>query len=306
MFEKKMLFVYNPKAGKAMIRSKLADILDVFTVAGYEITVVPTQKHGDATDIVAAKAGEYDIVVCSGGDGTLCESVNGMIMNGARTPIGYIPAGSTNDFAGTLGIPNDMVKAAEMVVNGSKFSCDVGEFNDSKFIYVAAFGVFSEVSYSTDQQIKNALGHSAYILSGGRSIINAQAQNMKVTSGDLSFEGEFIYGMVSNSNQVGGFQGIMGEGVDLHDGEFEVTLIKDPKSPQELNRILVSLLERNLDNEMMYSFKTSDVVFECEEEVHWALDGEDGGAHKRVHIKTIHNAVDIIVDSERKLLEVEE
>jgi len=306
MFEKKMLFVYNPKAGKAMIRNKLADILDVFVAAGYEITIVPTQKHGDATEIVAAKAAEHDIVVCSGGDGTLCESVNGMIMSGAKKPIGYIPAGSTNDFAGTLSIPSDMVKAAEVIVNGTNFKCDVGQFNDSKFIYVAAFGVFSEVSYSTDQQIKNALGHSAYILSGGKSIINAQAQNMKVISGDLSFEGEFIYGMVSNSNQVGGFQGIMGEGVDLHDGEFEVTLIKDPKSPQELNRILVSLLERNLDNEMMYSFKTSDVIFECEDEVPWALDGEDGGAHKRVHITTLNNAVEIIVDSERKLLEVDE
>lgn len=306
MFDKKMLFVYNPKAGKAMIRNKLADILDIFTAAGYEITIAPTQKHGDATEYVAEKAGEYDIVVCSGGDGTLCESVNGMIMSGANTPIGYIPAGSTNDFAGTLNIPNDMIKAAELIVDGSRFSCDVGQFNESKFIYVAAFGVFSEVSYSTDQQIKNALGHSAYILSGGKSIINAQAQNMKVISGNLSFEGEFIYGMVSNSSQVGGFQGIMGDDVDLHDGEFEVTLIKDPKSPQELNRILVSLLERNLDNEMMYSFKTSDVIFECEEEVPWALDGEDGGAHKRVHITTLHNAVEIIVDSNRKLLEEEE
>ena len=304
MFDKKMLFVYNPKAGKAMIRNKLADILDVFTVGGYEVTTIPTQKHGDATDIVAAKAGDYDIVVCCGGDGTLCESVNGMIMSGTRTPIGYIPAGSTNDFAGTLAIPSDMIKAAEMIVNGKKFGCDVGMFNDDKFIYVAAFGVFSEVSYSTDQQIKNALGHSAYILSGGKSIINAQAQKMKVTSGDISVEGEFIYGMVSNSNQVGGFQGIMGDGVDLHDGEFEVTLIKDPKSPQELNKILVSLLERNLDNEMMYSFKTNDVIFECEDEVPWALDGEDGGAHKSVHISVIDNAVDIIVDSENTLIGV--
>lgn len=306
MLEKKMLFVYNPKAGKAMIRNKLADILDVFTVADYAVTVVPTQKRGDATDIVAAKAEDYEIVVCSGGDGTLCEVVNGMIMSGADTSIGYIPAGSTNDFAGTLNIPNDMVRAAEMIVHGDRFSCDVGQFNDKKFIYVAAFGVFSEVSYSTDQQIKNALGHAAYILSGGKSIINAQAQNMRVISGDLSFEGEFIYGMVSNSNQVGGFQGIMGDGVDLHDGEFEVTLIKDPKSPQELNRIMVALLERNLDNEMMYSFKTSDIIFECDEEVPWALDGEDGGSHKRVHITTLNNAVNIIVDTERSLLGGEE
>jgi len=295
MFDKKMLFVYNPKAGKATIRTKLADILDIFTVAGYEITIVPTQKRGDATEIISQRAGEFDIIVCSGGDGTLCESVSGMMMSPEKRPIGYIPAGSTNDFAGTLSIPNDMVKAAENIVNGHDFPCDVGLFNDRNFIYVAAFGVFSEVSYSTNQQIKNALGHSAYILSGGKSIINAHAQTMRVKSGDISVEGEFIYGMVSNSNQVGGFQGIMGEGVELNDGEFEVTLIKDPKSPQELNRILVSLLERNLDNEMMYSFKTKNVIFECEEEVPWALDGEDGGSHKRVEISTIERAVDIRV-----------
>lgn len=306
MFDKKMLFVYNPKAGKAMIRNKLADILDIFIADGYEITIVPTQKHGDATDVVAKKAAEYDIVVCSGGDGTLCESVNGMIQSGARTPIGYIPAGSTNDFAGTLSIPTDMIKAAENIVTGRNFACDVGQFNDKRFIYVAAFGVFSEVSYSTDQQIKNALGHSAYILSGGKSIINAQAQNMKVTSGDMSFDGEFIYGMVSNSNQVGGFQGIMGDGVELNDGEFEVTLIKDPKSPQELNKILMSLLERNMDNEMMYSFKTNDVTFECEEAVPWALDGEDGGAHKKVRITTLNRAIDIRVGAETEILSVDE
>ncbi|MBR4277937.1 MAG: diacylglycerol kinase family lipid kinase [Lachnospiraceae bacterium] len=292
---KKMLFVYNPKAGKAMIRNKLADILDIFTAGGYEITIVPTQRHGDAVNIVKNRSNIYDVVVCSGGDGTLDEVVNGMLQSDHRTPLGYIPAGSTNDFAASLAIPSDMLKAANIIVSGSDFSCDVGSFNDSNFIYVAAFGLFSEISYSTDQQIKNALGHTAYILSGGKSLLNAHAHKLKVTANGETIEDVFIYGMISNSKQVGGFQGIMGPGVELDDGEFEVTLIKDPKTPPELNTILVSLLERNFDNDLMYSFRTSDITIESDEPVSWALDGEDGGAHKKVHIKTLPKAIDIKV-----------
>ena len=292
---KKMLFVYNPKAGKAMIRNKLADILDIFTAGGYEITIVPTQKHGDAVEIVKNRSDVYDVVVCSGGDGTLDEVVNGMLQSDHRTPVGYIPAGSTNDFAASLAIPSDMLKAANIIVSGKDFACDVGQFNNKNFIYVAAFGLFSEISYSTDQQIKNALGHTAYILSGGKSLLNAHAHKLKVTSNGETIEDVFIYGMISNSKQVGGFQGIMGPGVELDDGEFEVTLIKDPQTPPELNTILVSLLERNFDNDLMYSFRTNDVTIESEDPVRWALDGEDGGSCKKVRIRTLPKAIDIRV-----------
>ena len=292
---KKMLFVYNPKAGKALIRNKLADILDIFTAGGYEITIVPTQRHGDAVDIVKNRSNGYDVVVCSGGDGTLDEVVNGMLGSDHRTPLGYIPAGSTNDFAASLAIPSDMLKAANIIVKGQNFACDVGSFNETNFIYVAAFGLFSEISYSTDQQIKNALGHTAYILSGGKSLLNAHAHKLKVTANGKTIEDVFIYGMISNSKQVGGFQGIMGPGVELDDGEFEVTLIKDPKTPPELNTILVSLLERNFDNDLMYSFRSNDILIESMEPMRWALDGEDGGEHTVVHIKTLPKAVDIRV-----------
>ena len=292
---KKMLFVYNPKAGKAMIRTKLADILDIFTAGGYEITIVPTRRHGDATSIVKNRSEGYDVVVCSGGDGTLDEVVNGMLLSDHRTPLGYIPAGSTNDFAASLAIPTDMLKAAQIIVDGQDFACDVGSFNDTMFIYVAAFGLFSEISYSTDQQIKNALGHTAYILSGGKSILNAHAHKLKIIANGEEIEDVFIYGMISNSRQVGGFQGIMGPDVKLDDGEFEVTLIKDPKNPQELNTILVSLLERNFDNELMYSFRSNDIIIESDEPVSWALDGEAGGSHKNVRIRTLPKAIDIKV-----------
>ena len=290
---KKMLFVYNPKAGKAMIRNKLADILDIFTTGGYEITIVPTQAKGDAYEIVKNRPEGYDVVVCSGGDGTLDETVTGMMESNHRTSLGYIPAGSTNDFAATLAIPFDMLKAAQMIVDGRDFACDVGGFNNDTFIYVAAFGLFSEISYTTDQQVKNALGHSAYVLSGGRALMNALPHKVKITAGGRVIEDTFIYGMISNSTQVGGFQGITGENVELDDGEFEITLIKNPTNPAELNKILIALLEKDLDNELIYSFRTKEAIIETEDEVKWALDGEDGGAHTRVEFKVIPKAIDI-------------
>ena len=149
---KRLLFVYNPKAGKTLIRNKLADILDVFAGAGYEITAAPTRKHDDARKIVACRSDEYDLVVCGGGDGTLDEMVTGMIQSGFHTPLGYIPAGSTNDFGGSLLLPKDMVRAAHVAVEGRNFPCDIGSFNNDIFVYIAAFGLFTDVSYETAQE----------------------------------------------------------------------------------------------------------------------------------------------------------
>ena len=258
---KKMLFIYNPKAGKAQIRNKLADILDVFTKGGYEITVYPTQRSEDAMEKTEKRSKEYDIVVCSGGDGTLDEVVTGMIRSGFRTPIGYIPAGSTNDFGGSLGLPKNMVRAAENIVNGNDFACDVGSFNEDVFVYIAAFGLFTDVSYETGQDMKNVLGHMAYLLEGMKRLSAIRSYPMRITYGDTTIVDDFIFGMVTNSASVGGFKRITGKNVRLDDGVFEVTLIKRPKNPIELNNIMVSLLNRDIDTDAMYCFRTSKV--EC-------------------------------------------
>lgn len=249
---KKMLFIYNPKAGKAQIRNKLADILDVFTKGGYEITVYPTQRSEDAMEKTEKRSKEYDIVVCSGGDGTLDEVVTGMIRSGFRTPIGYIPAGSTNDFGGSLGLPKNMVRAAENIVNGNDFACDVGSFNEDVFVYIAAFGLFTDVSYETGQDMKNVLGHMAYLLEGMKRLSAIRSYPMRITYGDTTIVDDFIFGMVTNSASVGGFKRITGKNVRLDDGVFEVTLIKRPKNPIELNNIMVSLLNRDIDTDAMY------------------------------------------------------
>lgn len=305
MEKKKMLFIYNPRAGKAKIRSNLLDIIDIFTKAGYEVTAYPTQARGDGIKAVTErKIGYYDLVVCSGGDGTLDEVVTGMMRCEKKLPIGYVPAGSTNDFANSLHIPKNMIDAAQVIVNGEDFACDIGTFNDDIFVYIAAFGIFTEVSYETSQDSKNILGHMAYILEGMRRLASVKSYRIKVESSELSIEGEFLFGMVTNSISVGGFKRITGKYVQLDDGEFEVTLIKMPANPMELNLIMAALINRNINTDCMYCFKTSALRISSEEEIAWTLDGEFGGEHRDVEISNQKHALSIKVpDSVNSLAE---
>jgi YegS/Rv2252/BmrU family lipid kinase len=296
MENKKMLFIYNPRAGKAKIKSNLLDIIDIFTKAGYEVTAYPTQAKGDGQRAVRERKTEYyDLVVCSGGDGTLDEVVSGMMQCEKKTAIGYVPAGSTNDFANSLKIPKNMLSAAQVIVGGNTFGCDIGTFNDDFFVYIAAFGVFTDVSYETRQDIKNVLGHMAYILEGMRRLSAVRAYKMKVESEELTVEGEFLFGMITNSVSVGGFKRITGKYVQLDDGEFEVTLIKKPSNAMELNLIMASLINRNINTDCMYCFRTASLRFTSEDEIAWTLDGEFGGKHTCVDISNQKQALDIRV-----------
>jgi YegS/Rv2252/BmrU family lipid kinase len=296
---KKMLFIYNPRAGKAQIRSNLLDIIDIFVKAGYEVTAYPTQMPGDAVKAVRQRHDGYDIVACSGGDGTLDEVVNGMMQCEEKLPIGYVPAGSTNDFAASLGIPKSMIKAADAVVRGMDFACDIGSFNEENFVYVAAFGIFTNVSYETKQDIKNVLGHAAYLLEGVKALPSVRSYNLKITcetaDDEQVIEGEFLYGMVTNSESVGGFRGITGQNVQLDDGLFEVTLIRMPANPLELNNIIMALVDKRVKSEHICSLTASRVVVEAEEPLAWALDGEFGGEPVRAVIENKKQALIIRV-----------
>ena len=301
---KKALFIFNPHSGKGHIKNHLLEITDILVKADYEVTVYPTQSRGDAERKMREREKDYALVVCSGGDGTLDEIVTGMIQSGFKTPIGYIPSGSTNDFAKTLKIPSTMRKAAELIARGKVFSCDVGRFNRDVFVYVAAFGLFTEVSYETPQEMKNMLGHVAYFLEGVRQLTNIKSYLIKVTyvsenGEEVVIEDDFIFGMVTNSHSVGGFKSIAGNvfkgKVDLNDGLFEVTLIKVPRNPVELNSILASLAIADIDTQYMYNFKSGKLTFESEEEVAWTLDGEYGGKHTKVELLNDKGAMDILV-----------
>ena len=290
---KKLLFVFNPKSGKGLIKNYLVDIVDTMVKADYEVTVYTTQAQGDAIQKVEKEAAKYDLVVCSGGDGTLDEVVTGMNRSEVERPIGYIPAGSTNDFANSLGIPKDMVKAAYTAVHGKEFPCDVGYFNGDTFVYVAAFGLFTEVSYQTPQHWKNILGHAAYILEGAKRLHDIPSYVMKVEHDGEEFTDKFIFGMVTNSISVGGFRGMTGEDVKLDDGVFEVTLIKKPHNPIELNEILACLTNMIDDSDLIYSFKTNEVKITAREQIAWTLDGEFGGEHEEVIIRNLNKRVTI-------------
>lgn len=295
---KKLLFVLNPRSGKGLIKNCLLDIVDIMVKAGFETTIYPTQASGDAMRKVAEDAGNYDRIVCSGGDGTLDEVVKGLLKNGVSVPIGYIPAGSTNDFANSLGIPKDMKKAAEVAVGDHRFPCDIGYFNGNNFVYVAAFGLFTEVSYQTSQQMKNIFGHVAYILEAAKHLlVDIPSYQMRVEHDGESFEDQFIYGMVTNSISVGGFKGMTGNDVKLDDGLFEVTLIKRPHNPIELNEILSCLTNRIDDSDLIYSFKTSEAKFFLQDKIAWTLDGEFGGEYEELCIRNLQKKIDIFISN---------
>lgn len=297
---KKMLFIYNPNSGQGFLKPKLSDVLDIFVKGGYDVTAYPTQKYHDAIAKMRSCEEKYDLVVCSGGDGTLDEVVTGMMERPAeeQVPIGYIPAGTTNDFARSLHISRDILEAADTAVNGSVFPCDVGRFNNDYFVYIAAFGLFTDVSYETKQSMKNILGHLAYVLEGTKRIFNIPSYKIRVTHDGEMIEDEFIFGMVTNSRSVGGFQGIIGKNVIFDDGEFEVTLIKTPKNAIELSELLGALGLRQINKERMYSFRSGNVRFESLEEIPWTLDGEFGGVHDEVVIRNEKQALQIMVKKE--------
>ena len=277
-----------------MIKVHLSDIIEIMVRAGYEVTVYPTQRPKDAMEKSSEYGSEFDRIVVSGGDGTLDEVVSGLMPLEKKCTVGYIPAGSTNDYASSLGLESDMKKAADTAVNGTPTPVDVGKFGDAYFVYVAAFGIFTETSYTTSQQLKNVLGHAAYILSAFKQLRDIPSYRMQVEyDGNVLYD-EFIYGMVTNTVSVGGMKGLISGEVDLGDGLFEVTLVRMPKNPIELSQIVSSLTGVDTETDMVTSFQTSRVKFTAAEEIPWTLDGEYGGKPTEVEIRALHGAVRIV------------
>lgn len=294
---KKLYFILNLQSGKATISSKLAVVIDMFTKAGYEVTARPTQERMDACAAAKYACGQgFDLIVCSGGDGTLNEVIQGIMRSEKKLPIGYIPAGSTNDFARGVGIPRNIIDAVQWIIDGKKYPCDIGSFNDKFFTYIAAFGAFTEVTYETSQQVKNVLGHVAYVLNGISRLKNVKSYHMKITYDDEIIEDNYIFGMVTNSSSVAGLLSL--NNFLLDDGLYEVTLIKTPGNPLDLQRIIHSLLNIDIDIDTAYikSFRTSKIRFECDDELQWTIDGEFGGAYKTVDVCNNKQAIELMAD----------
>lgn len=301
---KKMLFVFNPHAGKGQIRFHLLQILNIFTIGGYDVTVHPTQSKLDAVNVITEQGKEYDVIVVSGGDGTMNEAIKGIMNTGVKIPLGYIPAGTMNDFASSLGIPHNMTTAAEKIVMGETAEVDIGTFNDEYFTYVAGFGAFTDVSYGTSQQMKNVFGSLAYIAEGLRikRLNSMKPYHVKIEYDGNVIEDDFIYGMICNSMSVGGFKGLGGKDVLMNDGVMEGLFIKNPKNLIELQQIINALLARNLESEYFYYFKTGKAFVSAEEEIPWTLDGEFGGNVTRAEISAKNKAICLFTSPALKIL----
>ena len=301
MESKKILFIYNPRAGRGLIKNHLFEIVQSVSEKGYILTVIPTQAKGDATEIVKTiNLDEYERLLCCGGDGTLGEVVNGLMVTKPNMTIGYIPAGSTNDFASSLEIPSNVHDAVEIAITGDVRRCDVGKFNDKYFMYVAAFGMFTDVAYSTDQGLKNAIGHLAYLLKGASEIANIKPYHMRFEYDDGVEEGDYLLGLVSSTTSIGGVLNLKALDVSMDDGMFEVILIKAPEQGrdiQEFTRDLAdtfttaittgeTMLRVNIEKNIV-KFKASFLNIEAFDEPAWTLDGEYGGNDHEIKIQNL-------------------
>lgn len=294
----KMLFLVNPKAGQQELRMHLMDMIDVFTAGGYDVTVHTTQSPGDLTGWIAAHGQEFDRIVCAGGDGTLNEAVTGLMQLEDRPPLGYIPGGTVNDVAHTLGLSREPVKAAQNIISGSPIAIDVGNFcGDRWFTYVAGFGAFTDVSYETPQAEKRMLGRLAYLLNGAKTLSGIRPIPMRMHVDGRVIEDEVLLGLVCSTTSVGGFRPKTPviKGVSLDDGLSEVIVVKNIASIQDLNGIGTLLTKREFDPKYFYTFQTDHIRFEFPTAVKWTLDGEFGGALNSVEIHNVHRAVEIIV-----------
>lgn len=296
---KDILFIYNPNSGKGKITMRLHEIREILQAAGGRVDVYGTKAPLDAMNKVQAEANRYGMVVCGGGDGTLSEVVSGMMHLQERVPIGFIPAGSTNDTRSGFGLPKNILEAARLCVNGRPFQTDVGKFNDEYFTYVASLGSLSAVSCFTSQEMKRILGHGAYLLEGIKQLLKMESYEMEVQFQDTVISGEFFLGLVTNAMSVAGFEGITGGSVDLADGVFEVALLKKPSNimefGREVNKMLIKKKEdRQVLDDVVIRFKTDHLVIRSDKPIQWVRDGENGGNHKKAEISVCKKAVTIM------------
>lgn len=290
---KKLLFIFNPVAGKGIISNKITSIINFYSEKGYLVTVLPTAKQNVLLNILTEYKEFFDIIVCAGGDGTLNQVVSSYLKAKCKLPIGYIPAGSTNDFAKTLGVGGDFKSMLENTCLDTVRKIDVGKFDEEYFIYVAAFGSLAEISYSTLQAIKNILGHFAYVLKGIQKVTDLKAYKLKMECNNCTVEGEFIIGLIMNSISIGGFKNPFSEKFFLDDGLFEILLVRMPRNINQLQTIIVDLMSKNMDSSMFVYMQSDSIKFESSS-VGWSLDGEFGGIREAVEIQNCRKVIPII------------
>lgn len=287
---KKILFIVNPKAGRTRSLAPMFDVVARFSEAGYLVNVVLTRGEGDARRAASQMGREFDLIVCAGGDGTLNETLSGVIKLESPPPVGYIPHGSTNDFAASLEIPDDPVAAAASIVCGRTRMLDLGQHNQRYFAYVASFGAFTRASYSATQAAKNALGHLAYIFEGLNSLDSLRPYRCRIEADGEVFEGDFIFGGICNSTSLGGLVKLDPKRVKMDDGKFELLLLRMPKTPADLTNLIASLTKMEYNEPGVIFRHVEHVVVTTEDDLPWSLDGEYAASQPRVEITNLHHA----------------
>ena len=299
---KKMLFVMNPYAGQRKGAKNLAQILEIFNRAGYQVNTYMTAGPGDGQKMVQQCCADADIVVCCGGDGTFNETVSGMLSAGVSVPVGYIPAGSTNDFASSLGLSLDNLQAAKDIVEGQATLVDVGLFGSRYFSYVASFGAFTRASYATPQSMKNVLGHAAYILGGIAEITQLKTEDVCIELPDgTKIDGPFIFGTISNSTSVGGILTLAPDRVDLSDGKLEIMLVRAPKDLVELGEVIAAIQNQTYNCNAMTFLSTESLKVTANESMSWTLDGEHQEGVSQVDVRCVHHAISIMRRADKAL-----
>ena len=291
---KKLLLLMNPNAGQRKVNKHLPQIIALFNGCGWEVTVFMTTGPGSGREIIARRAAEYDLVVCAGGDGTLNETISGVLDSGADCPVGYIPCGSTNDFAATLKLSTDIMTAAMEIMEGKPVSYDVGRWNDRYFAYIASFGAFTRVSYATPQNLKNALGHLAYVLSGITELPQIRKIPMRLELDGELLEGEYLFGAVSNATSVGGLLTINPKLVDLRDGKFEVMLVRMVRDTAELAECIAALQTQTYDCAAITFRSVSRLTVHQDPELAWTLDGERAEGSQTITIENLRQAIRLV------------
>ena len=288
---KRLLLIVNPRAGQRKAKRYLADIIEIFNRAGYSVLVELTQQPGDGQAICLRYAGQVDLIVCCGGDGTFNEIVCGVIKSGLDIPVGYIPAGSTNDFATGLGLSKNILQAARDILEGTPEHIDVGCFNGRYFSYIASFGAFTKTSYNTPQNIKNVFGQAAYLLGGIQEVSQLQPYPVRVELPEgRILEDSFVFGAITNCTSVGGVLTLDARQVDMTDGMFELLLIRTPKDLFELGECVRSLQQKDYASPMLTFQKAAELTVDPPEDMPWTLDGEQESGHNQVTVRCLHHA----------------
>lgn len=293
---KKMLFIFNPMAGRGKIKNRLFDIVDAFVRSGYQVQVYPTQHRGDATKVLKNGQEQFDLIVSGGGDGTLNEVVSGLMISGKDIPIGIIPAGSMNDVSHSFKIGRNIMDAVKGIVTGKPYSMDIGKLNGKYFIYVAAFGAFTDISYTTPQKNKNTIGNLAYYLEGIKKLSELKARHVRIEYDGKVIEEDFLVGLVTNSLYIGGFKNLNYDKTSLNDGLLELLLIRMPKNIIDLQSIVSSLINYKINESFMIYVQTKKLIV-TSDKMEWTLDGEFGGIYERVEIEDCNKAIKIISNS---------